>query len=89
MPRRAQRGCRGLFLVSFIALRTVWFPIVSFGQVDPDLLAVARTASTGTAALTMLVLGLNIAFTGLQWYWSYLLLRQVYKTLKKKPTEMM
>ena len=37
----------------------------------------------------MLVLGLNIAFTGLQWYWSYLLLRQVYKTLKKKPTEMM
>ena len=82
-------ACRGLFLVSFIALRTVWFPIVSLGQVDPDLLAVARTASTGTAALAMLVLGLNIAFTGLQWYWSYLLLRQVYKTLKKKPTEMM
>ena len=26
----------------------------------------------------MLVLGLNIAFTGLRWYWSYLLLRQVF-----------
>ena len=78
---------RILFIVTFIALRTLWFPAVIFGQVLPDLLSLLpKQDATGKL---WLYVGMSFAvdFTGLQLYWSVLLCKQVSKALRKDESE--
>jgi len=78
---------RGLFVLAFLIIRTVWFPIIVGARVVPDLLSVMRTSlatssgEDGRAALAIVGIFFASAFTLLQWYWSSLLLKQVQKAI--------
>lgn len=71
---------RATFALSFLVVRTFWFPIVVVTGVVPDLLALA-SGSGGRPALAAVGIGGALAFTALQEYWSWLLLRQLAKAL--------
>jgi len=75
---------RALFILSFVSLRTLWFPYVVFARVFPDLLSLipSRTDAASVAWLYM-AMAFAVAFTGLQLYWSVLLVQQVRKALAK------
>jgi hypothetical protein len=60
-------AARIIFAVSFLVVRTLWFPIVVGFQVAPDLLSVASDGGR-MAALAFTGLAFAIAFTLLQWY---------------------
>lgn len=75
--------CRGLFILSFIALRTVWFPYVIFAQAIPDLISLIPTRPDTSGVVWLLVaIAFALGFTALQFYWSVLLFKQVAKALK-------
>ena len=82
---------RILFVVTFIALRTLWFPAVIFGQVLPDLLNLLFMQDATGKLWLYVGMSFAIAFTGLQLYWSVLLCKQVRKALRgdenKEPKE--
>lgn len=75
---------RGTFTLSFIVVRTVWFPIVVFASVLPDLVSITRSSTQGSGHVALAVAGIcfSVAFTALQWFWSWLLLKQVMKMLR-------
>jgi len=70
------------FTVLFLVIRTVWFPIVVFGLVFPDLFKIIASGEPTGATFSLLGAAAALAFTGLQWHWSYLLLKQIAKMLR-------
>jgi len=76
-------GARAGFILSFIALRTLYFPYVIFFQVLPDLLGLlpSRPDAVGVAWLYV-AMAFALAFTTLQLYWSVLLAKQVHKVIR-------
>ena len=74
---------RGLFILSFISLRTLYFPYVVFAQVLPDLLGLVPTRPDGgSVAMLYVAMAFALAFTALQLYLSLLLFKQVLKALR-------
>lgn len=78
---------RILFIVSFIALRTLWFPAVIGFQVIPDLVALMPRVSEANAIWLYVGIGFAVSFTLLQLYWSVLLCKQVRKALQGRDDE--
>jgi len=72
---------RAFFILSFVALRTIWFPIVMFAQVFPDLFSLLPHAGTAKGAMLIVAMAFGLSFTVLQLYWSLLLFKQVHKAL--------
>jgi len=76
---------RVLFALSFVVLRTVWFPIVQGLHVIPDLATQLNFSGDGyRAGLAAVGIAFGAGFTVLQWHWSYLLICQVLRG-KMKP----
>ena len=74
---------RTLFLISFILLRTFYFPYTMIAGVWPDLYAVLNSGVRGADfSIALVVSFFSVTFTVLQLYWSYLLLKQVSKAAK-------
>jgi hypothetical protein len=74
---------RAAFILSFIALRTLWFPYVIFFQVLPDLFSlIPSRPDASSVAWLYVAMAFALAFTALQLYWSVLLARQVHKALR-------
>ena len=81
---------RLVFALSFLVLRTVYFPVVIFTQAIPDLatqLQFGPDADTPKTALAACGISFALLFTGLQLHWSWLLIRQVLKGLTKESDE--
>ncbi|KAL3816834.1 hypothetical protein ACHAXA_005112 [Cyclostephanos tholiformis] len=73
------------FAASFLALRGIYFPYVSFAMTLPDLIAAYRSPPPGVPMWTGYVLISSIAlFSCLQAYWGVLVARQVLKTIRSK-----
>jgi len=79
---------RVCFVLCYMLLRAVYFPYVVLSGVVPDMLEILRGPITNrnhvsdSALLAPGILGL--CFIGLQWYWGYLLVKQVLKMLSPK-----
>ena len=71
-------ACRLLFVFSFLLLRNVMFPYEALLRVLPDLLALMRSREDGLA-YPIAGLAVATAFTALQLYWGYLLMKQLAK----------
>ena len=81
---------RLVFALSFLVLRTVYFPVVVFTQAIPDLatqLQFGSDADSQKTALAASGISFALLFTGLQLHWSWLLIRQVLKGLSKESDE--
>jgi len=81
---RLNSACRVAFAVLFLITRSLYFPIVVFGQLLPDLWHVAsryKTETVWAAAAALLATG----FTALQLYWSFLILKQLVKKPRPPP----
>ena len=78
---------RAGFVLAYFIVRAVYFPWVVFGYTIPDLMTfLALPASdpmrggySDSALITPVAVA--IAFTILQWYWAYLLVKQIQKML--------
>jgi len=80
---------RIVFAVSFFVMRTLWFPYVTFFGVLPDVVQVAALAPEERDDISLAPLytlaAFNILFSCLQFYWGFLLMRQVLKLLRGGP----
>jgi hypothetical protein len=77
---------RVCFAVTFTAMRTIWFPYVSFFFVLPDVWSVSKEArkdpdnnSDVPIAGIHIMATFNILFSCLQIYWGILVIRQIVK----------
>lgn len=77
---------RIVFAASFFVLRTIYFPYVTFTGVLPDVLEVAAMEPGERDDISLAPLytmaAFNVLFSCLQFYWGFLLMRQVYKLLR-------
>jgi hypothetical protein len=89
---------RVLFLLSYLLTRCLWFPIVVFSALLPDLISEIRSAKTATGAAPPVIAMLFILpLMFLQFHWGKLLIWQAIKALSPpveglpappKPTEL-
>ena len=88
---KLNEAARIVFAVSFFLMRTVWFPYVTFTGVLPDVMEVAamEPAKRDNISLAPLytMATLNVLFSGLQFYWGLLLMRQVLKLFQNPSAE--
>mmetsp|Transcript_5862 Transcript_5862/g.12887 ORF Transcript_5862/g.12887 Transcript_5862/m.12887 type:complete len:307 (+) Transcript_5862:145-1065(+) len=88
----ANNVARTLFALTFLALRGVYFPYVSFTQAVPDLIEAYKKPPDGVPMWTgNFLIGMISSFACLQAYWGILIFQQVKKTLvggseTKKPS---
>jgi hypothetical protein len=80
--------CRTVFAISFLLIRTIWWPIVSYGL----FLACVDLISSETAHSVPVIcyfLFSNLFLTSLQFYWGYLIIINALKgkEKKKKPVD--
>jgi hypothetical protein len=85
LVKKANHAARLLFAASFLALRGLYFPYVSFRMTLPDLIAAYRTPPDGVPMWTGYFLISSIfLFSCLQAYWGVLVARQVVKTVRTR-----
>ena len=73
---------RNLFAASFLACRGVYWPLTAYRFVESARAAMASGAPLGLPEPAMYVLLLcNVLMVGLQWYWSYLILKAIFQKL--------
>jgi hypothetical protein len=75
--------CRTVFAVSFLLIRTIWWPIVSYGLFVAcvDLI---RSETAHSVTVVCYFLFSNLFLTSLQFYWGYLIIVNVLKGGKEK-----
>lgn len=73
---------RVVFLLSYLLTRCLWFPVVVFSSVLPDLLAELSAAGTAReTAPPIIAMLFIIPLMALQFHWGHLLIRQAMKAL--------
>lgn len=82
---------RIVFAVSFFVMRTIYFPYVSMAWVLPDVMEVAALEPDERDNVSLAPLytmaSFNALFSCLQFYWGFLLMRQVLKMLRGPPAD--
>ena len=80
-----------VFAVLYLVVRGLWFPVVTLGLVFPDLVAELQrdrphSDGSGDADGAMVFFAVAIGlFLPLQWWWAWLILRQVHGMLRPTP----
>lgn len=84
-------SCRIVFALSFLILRAVYFPYVSYRWVVPDLLEMRQLPVEQRQGVTNLPFDAMIVFctlfAALQMYWGFLIVRQIVKLITGKPSK--
>eukprot|EP00967_Tisochrysis_lutea_P007849 scaffold9367_cov37-Tisochrysis_lutea.AAC.1 len=77
---------RVIFLLSYLAIRCIWFPVVVFTEVLPDFLGeLSSAANVSAAAAPIIGMLFILPLMFLQFYWGHLLIRQAIKALSAPP----
>jgi hypothetical protein len=80
---KANAFARVSFAASFLALRGMYFPYVSFAMTLPDLIVAYRTPPPGVPLWTgYFLIGSIALFSCLQAYWGVLVAKQVLRTIR-------
>ena len=78
---RANMASMVIFALSFFAVRNIWWPAVSLEFWTLSVKSLRDGTAHSNAVVGVFLVG-NIFLTGLQFFWGFLLLKKVRKTLQ-------